>query len=428
MKRLLLLVAFLTLARTATAQIILETAQGASGSGYSVNAGQYLAARFHLDRLTALSHIGGHLGADGSLFFAILRVTAAHPMPVGLPFNDNEVVWSQTFTSPFPWLSFGVTADHLLPVTLTLEPGEYMIVAGSGRFGATGYGEMPLGTPIGTPHYLFSRDTLFPRYSWLPSDLNVRFLIHGQPVLDTAHQILADAVNTRSSQISVDQLVTTLGTKASQASVDGIAAGVGAVNMALAGRASQASVDGLTAAVADKASQVSVDNVASALAPKASQASLDALGSTVATQASVATLDTSIDGVAASVGALATQQQVADLGATLSNSIVARASQSSVDELHTKLDAQDIGTTRLGIERAIADGARVLSLMLPASAGGQLELVRQIVDEAIAGAQAAGLPITKASAEFSKGDAAMTAGDFRTAYLWYVSAYQHLLK
>jgi len=82
----------------------------------------------------------------------------------------------------------------------------------------------------------------------------------------------------------------------------------------------------------------------------------------------------------------------------------------------------------VAIERALGDGVVVISFTLPGNAGGQLDAVRQIVGEAIVGLQQINVNTVKAAIDYAKGERAYAAGSYRTAYDWYVSAYQRLLK
>jgi hypothetical protein len=414
MFRACIVAAVLLLARAAAAdQILLTATNAATGStgGSVVDAGSFLGARFHLDQTTEITEAGGTFFtyADGGIFLAIVKVPNATSLPQGSPFTDEEVMWSHVFDVG------NMARNVLFPVTLTLPPGDYILVAGSGHFGATGGGAMSDGTSRGASTVRCVSNTWYEGGS-----STVRFVLNGQP---EPHAALLTAVNTRASQSSVDGLTTAIATRASQSSVDTLngaisnaaAATAIAVNANVGTRASQLSVDAVGAAVAGKASQVSVDTANASLAGKASQASVDAL-------------DASVDGVAASVGALASQQQLSDLSNSVTSAVNTRASSASIDALSAKIDGLGTAPARLDLERAIATGQRILTLMLPALAGGQLENVRAIVDESIQAAAAAGISIIKAQADFAKGDAAATIGDYRTAYDWYVSAYQRLLK
>jgi hypothetical protein len=216
---------------------------------------------------------------------------------------------------------------------------------------------------------------------------------------------LEGLVGTRASQESVDALALAVGSRASEASVEAVARSVAGLDAAIASRASQASVDalglsmfGLNAAIATRASQESVN----ALGAPAQQASVDALAATLS---------------------------------GLDARVTSRASQATADEILAKLgDFQGGGTEvldlslRLAIERALADRQRIVSFFLPASLNGRLELVRQLVEELITAAQAAGINVAKALDDFAKGDQAFGVGAYRDAYDAYARAYNWLTK
>jgi FG-GAP repeat protein len=204
---------------------------------------------------------------------------------------------------------------------------------------------------------------------------------------------VTDLVSTRASQSSVDAIATSVGSRASQASIDALSTSVGGLNAALSGRASQASIDLLG---------VSVSGLGPVIASRSSQSSVDGLTSQLS---------------------------------GLDNTIASRASQATADQILTKVDKCSGGGSddalealRRAIESALAQDHCLVSYFLPASVGGHLELVRQIVDESITGAQAAGLDVHKAVRELAHGDAAFAAGAYRDAYEWYAKAYNWLMK
>ena len=85
----------------------------------------------------------------------------------------------------------------------------------------------------------------------------------------------------------------------------------------------------------------------------------------------------------------------------------------------------DTTAMRLNIEIALQrGGAGVASLQLPASAGGQLELVRELVAESVLALQALGEDIGAALTRIGEGDGALNQGDFRGAYIAYQDAYR----
>ena len=101
-----------------------------------------------------ISQVGGYFAIrNGTIFAAIIELE--NNLPIGDPFEVSEVVASTTFVPD-------TNVDTLVPLEVLLEAGEYGLVFGSGRFGATGASAMPntgTDTSIGTNSY-FVRNTI----------------------------------------------------------------------------------------------------------------------------------------------------------------------------------------------------------------------------------------------------------------------------
>lgn len=106
---------------------------------------------------------------------------------------------------------------------------------------------------------------------------------------------------------------------------------------------------------------------------------------------------------------------------------------SGVDTANQKLDALTITVNdqgkldlRLKIEEDLASpGNHPIALFeVPASGGGYLDLVRDIVADTIAKMQAAGQGVGNAQSFLAAGDAAVAAHDYKTAYADYGKAYR----
>ncbi|MFQ5591019.1 MAG: hypothetical protein ACE5HE_07655, partial [Phycisphaerae bacterium] len=94
-------------------------------------------------RTVEVSAVGGHLtmheGFEGlTLFAAIVVLSDPAALPVGAPLDEGEVVASTVFDAGRP------SSDVRVPLAATLDPGAYALIFGSGLFGATGVGGMPL--------------------------------------------------------------------------------------------------------------------------------------------------------------------------------------------------------------------------------------------------------------------------------------------
>jgi hypothetical protein len=139
----LLCVVFLcaALATPAVAAVIYESATlGPIGQfgGTGVFSDQFVGARFEITAPTTVTAIGGHLyGSYDSIFGAIIALDSMDALPQGFPFAGGEVLASTAFTPDSP------STDYRTPLSVTLAPGTYALVFGTGQFGATGEGMMP---------------------------------------------------------------------------------------------------------------------------------------------------------------------------------------------------------------------------------------------------------------------------------------------
>jgi hypothetical protein len=130
----------------AQADVIYESAElGPTGIiiGARVEPAQFLGARFHIDQTVQVTAVGGHLtmhtGHGGQeLFAAIVGLTDPDTLPLGAPFDAGEVLASTIFDPGSP------SSDVRVPLSVTIAPGDYGLIFGSGLFGAAGEGGMPL--------------------------------------------------------------------------------------------------------------------------------------------------------------------------------------------------------------------------------------------------------------------------------------------
>jgi len=157
------------------ADIIYESATlgptGIDFPGNSINSGQYLGSRFSITQQVEVSEIGGHLRTQtGNIFGAIVELSG--PLPSSFPLSAGEVVASTVISAP------GLSSDVSVPLSVTLMPGDYAIIFGSGQFGATGFGLMTfnnVNTPEGVGSYFFSQAG-----NWLNGGFdNTRFTVNG---------------------------------------------------------------------------------------------------------------------------------------------------------------------------------------------------------------------------------------------------------
>lgn len=151
-----LLAVVLVAPATGSGAIIYESATlgptGQSG-GASVNSSQFLAVRFLASSSVTTGSIGGHLQGfvSGGLFGAVVALTGSTDFPDSFDLSTADVLGAAVLPATSP--SDEVAAN--LSVSLTAG-NWYALVFGSGLFGATGSGAMPLNdTAIGTPSYFF---------------------------------------------------------------------------------------------------------------------------------------------------------------------------------------------------------------------------------------------------------------------------------
>jgi hypothetical protein len=124
-----------------------------SSAGLSITQLQFLGARFTLNSSSVISDIIGEIGSFGGgnpeMFMALFQLSGPDTFPsnvVGTPFA-NAPLYSTTFNASSPG------GDISFPVSLSVQPGTYAVVFGTGLFGAstagTAGGYMPFGVSSG---------------------------------------------------------------------------------------------------------------------------------------------------------------------------------------------------------------------------------------------------------------------------------------
>ncbi len=103
-----------------------------------------------------------------------------------------------------------------------------------------------------------------------------------------------------------------------------------------------------------------------------------------------------------------------------------QAAQGQVQGLDMNLDARVLDNRQLFLAMQLVDLTTGLDInnALPLFQGGRLERVREMVNHALAMAQAAGFDVTAAQARFAQGDTAYNQQQYNTAYHHYAAAYQ----
>jgi hypothetical protein len=150
----------LGVAHVAGGAVLFESAirtKTGQGGGTSVSGGatkQWLGARFHLSQDAAVTSVGGELVQfnGNALFAAIVRLDGPTSLPHGSPFDAQELLAETTFSAPAP------SALVNVPLAVSLAPGDYGLVFGSGMFGASGEGAMPSETNLSNSSYFYWYD------------------------------------------------------------------------------------------------------------------------------------------------------------------------------------------------------------------------------------------------------------------------------
>jgi len=193
-----------SIAVCATPTTILQTANypvtgvlsGQGGFALLVSQFQFPAVRFTLTQATQITAIGGNLVSNGStgnseIFGAIAMTDASTTFPGALP-TVFQPIAETTFIPPN-----SDAKDTIVPLSAILAPGNYALIFGSGRFGATGEGGMPfMSGDIGNPSYFIGQinDTTGANQNWNNGDSNlhnIRFVVIGNVVPEPSTFALA---------------------------------------------------------------------------------------------------------------------------------------------------------------------------------------------------------------------------------------------
>jgi hypothetical protein len=161
---------------------------------------QYIGCRFHLDQPVLVDHIGGGIGdagfLDPTIFGAIAQLSSAAGFPDGHP-SDFQPVAATTFkTLAVPG---GGVGDELFPLGVILQPGDYALIFGSGRFGTAIFPALPAAgiqrgyTPTPQSSFFIGRFVTINNNFWdTDSDLhNFRFLVMGTAIPEPTTATLA---------------------------------------------------------------------------------------------------------------------------------------------------------------------------------------------------------------------------------------------
>jgi hypothetical protein len=160
------------------------TGAGTTNGGIAVNEDQWLGARFKLDKPYRITDIGGHIKSssaytDRSLFAAVVPVLESTGFPSDMLLS--EAVFATVVEAPFNDVgSYPYQVpDTVIKTDFVLEAGSYALLFGTGLFGATGAGWMPLrSSMMDLPWYFRSWGT--DEFRNLPREQLTRFFVHGE--------------------------------------------------------------------------------------------------------------------------------------------------------------------------------------------------------------------------------------------------------
>jgi hypothetical protein len=184
---------------TAAAEIIYESGSlGPTGipigvvPGANVSAAVFNGVRFELTVPVVTTHVGGHFvgstDTTDTFFGAIVQLADENDFPNSGDLSTSDVLGSTTMEFPHP------SAEVFGDLALRLDPGWYALVFGSGLFGATGDGAMPLNNPdIGSPTYIAHQPGAVLGWGDLlnPIFRNYRFVVEGEIVPEPSSIALA---------------------------------------------------------------------------------------------------------------------------------------------------------------------------------------------------------------------------------------------
>jgi hypothetical protein len=162
-------------------------------NGASVLSGQWYGVRFQLTKPSVITDIGANIEAipgygDGRYFGAIVRLTSMSDYPDSISLTTPDVLGVTTFAPGSP------SSDVKAPIgPLTVGSGTYALLIGTGLFGTSGIGHMPIDNPNPIPASFFALQGS----QWLdifPGDnINFRMTVYGVPE-PAVLQILAPMV------------------------------------------------------------------------------------------------------------------------------------------------------------------------------------------------------------------------------------------
>ncbi len=170
---------------------------GAALRGYTVDSVQYVGARFHLAAPFQVDHIGGVLADptfndNRQIFGAIVGIGAGGDGFPPASMSAFVPLAETTFVVPF------FSADLSVPLAVTLPAGDYSLIFGSGRFGATGNAALTTTNPeTAQASYFFGDHTFIGDPGTWSDDAiahNMRFTVTGSSVVPEPSSLILAAM------------------------------------------------------------------------------------------------------------------------------------------------------------------------------------------------------------------------------------------
>ncbi len=145
-------IAFALASTSADATTIYESATytGQDTGEYILTENNFMGAVFTLTKTTAITGIGAQFGGfpSGDIFGAIVPVAS----PTDFPAGSSDDLASISLADVVFAVPQATAIDLTEPLNVTLGPGSYAVIFGSGQFGATGFAGLgDLNDPVGSP-------------------------------------------------------------------------------------------------------------------------------------------------------------------------------------------------------------------------------------------------------------------------------------
>jgi hypothetical protein len=194
-RRIILTTATVAALAAPAAQAAIIRASAGMGPGESpaflIGSEFHFGYRFTIDGVVQVEQVGGHMGlGGGTLFAAIVSLSGPNALPSGAPF-DGTTLATAVFNAPASELS----VDLRVPLPITLNPGSYALVFGSGLYGAFGTTYMPLNNPpFSSPDSLIGYR--FDDSRWRAfggTNIHARFVIEGVVIPEPSMALFAAA-------------------------------------------------------------------------------------------------------------------------------------------------------------------------------------------------------------------------------------------